>query len=68
MHGWLDNSNSFTYLGEILAGEGYDVVATDHAGHGHVAQRRGSECDAATPNRRHRVRSLTIAPAVAATT
>lgn len=40
----------------------------DHAGHGHVAQRRGSECDAATPNRRHRVRSLTIAPAVAATT
>jgi pimeloyl-ACP methyl ester carboxylesterase len=35
MHGWLDNSNSFTYLGEILAGEGYDVVATDHAGHGH---------------------------------
>lgn len=34
IHGWLDNSNSFAYLGPALASKGFDVAAFDHIGHG----------------------------------
>jgi pimeloyl-ACP methyl ester carboxylesterase len=35
LHGWLDNSNSFAYLGPYLEKKGiYTVVASDHVGHG----------------------------------
>ena len=32
LHGWLDNSNSFNYLGQYLGERGHHVVAIDFAG------------------------------------
>ncbi|RYG66540.1 alpha/beta fold hydrolase [archaeon] len=34
LHGWLDNSNSYYYLGPYLAKHGYHCLAVDHVGHG----------------------------------
>jgi pimeloyl-ACP methyl ester carboxylesterase len=34
IHGWLDNSNSFSFLAPRFADMGYEVVAIDAIGHG----------------------------------
>ena len=42
IHGWLDNSNSFNYLGPYLAKLGYHVVAYDNIGHGYSSHETAS--------------------------
>ena len=42
IHGWLDNSNSFKFLGPYLAERGYHVVAYDNIGHGYSSHETAS--------------------------
>ena len=42
IHGWLDNSNSFNFLGPYLAERGYHVVAYDNIGHGYSSHETAS--------------------------
>ena len=42
IHGWLDNSNSFNFLGPYLAELGYHVVAYDNIGHGYSSHETAS--------------------------
>ena len=35
IHGWLDNCDSFHYIGPGLANIGYQVIGVDLPGHGH---------------------------------
>ena len=41
LHGWMDNSNSFSYIGPKLGELGFDVVAIDHLGHGQSSGFKG---------------------------
>lgn len=34
LHGWLDNSNSFSFVGPYLADKGFHVIAIDFISHG----------------------------------
>lgn len=43
LHGWLDNSDSFSALGPFLASKGYEVYAMDHIGHGLSSHAQGSQ-------------------------
>lgn len=42
IHGWLDNSNSFNFLGSYLADRGFHVVAYDNIGHGYSSHETAS--------------------------
>jgi pimeloyl-ACP methyl ester carboxylesterase len=43
IHGWLDNSNSFSELGPFLAEKGYEVTACDLLGHGLSSHAHGAQ-------------------------
>lgn len=41
LHGWLDNSNTFTKLAPYLSNAGHEVVCIDLPGHGHSSHALG---------------------------
>ena len=57
LHGWLDNSNSFAYLGPRLATNGYDVVAIDHIGNG-FSDHQSPDCTSSSFDRITNVRGV----------
>lgn len=48
VHGWLDNSNSFSLLGPKIAALGYHCIAIDQIGHG-KSSHVGPEAAYSTP-------------------